>query len=92
MAARLKWATSAAKHGIERDDVIHAMTAGLVGYEAQFETSRVAGQGDPWLFVGRTRAGVLIDVLGYQEGESFVVFHAMEARDKMLAILRRGQQ
>lgn len=89
-AARVRWAASAAKHGIDRDDVIHAMTAGPVGSAPEYEASRVPGQGDPWLFVGRTRAGVVIEVLGAQEGGVFVVFHAMRARDKMLAILRRG--
>ncbi len=92
MAARLRWATSAAKHGFGQDDVIHAMSAGLVGYEAEFEASRVPGQGAPWLFIGRTPAGVLIEVLGYREGEAFVVFHVMEAREKMVAVLRRGQK
>ncbi len=82
---------SAGRHGYDRLDVIHAMTEGRIGAVREFQRSRIAGMGDPWLFVGWTRdRDELIEVMGaVGEPGEFEVFHVMHARQKHIDLVRR---
>lgn len=68
-------APSAFKHGLERDDILHAYRNPL----------RIWDLGDGFtMMVGPNRAGLILEV-GYVEGDlAMVIIHAMPAREKYL--------
>jgi hypothetical protein len=45
----IEWTASADKHGIDREDAIHAIAVYL---EKEFDEPRVPGHAKPWLFIG----------------------------------------
>lgn len=68
-------AQSALKHGVDRDDILHAYRNPV----------RIWDLGDGFtMMLGPTRAALILEV-GYVEGETaIVVVHAMPAREKYL--------
>ena len=89
----IEWADSAAKHGLSREDVLNAM-ANYVLHLPGFDEPRVPGRGRPDLFVGPPvqRGGALIEVMAEQvPPRTLVIFHAMPARAKFLALLDEGE-
>lgn len=89
---RLRWTASAEKRGYDRLDVIHAMGEGRIGAVREFQDSRIEGGAKPWLFVGWDRDGQeLIEVMAFVDGEAFVVFHVMPARQKHIDQVRRAK-
>ena len=83
---QMRWTESSAKHGIARDDVMHAMLKHR-WFVAAFEASRVPGLADPDLYIGPTRAGGLIEVMVSVDTAAGVVwvFYVMPARPKIIA-------
>ncbi|MDF3313502.1 MULTISPECIES: hypothetical protein [Rhodococcus] len=82
----IEWATSADKHGIDRDDALHAIE-NAVYVEQEFDEPRVPGHSKPWLFIGPPRilGGPLLEVMvEIVPPRGMVVFHVMQARQKHL--------
>jgi hypothetical protein len=82
----IEWAKSADKHGIDRDDALHAIE-NAVYVEQEFDEPRVPGHSKPWLFIGppRTLGGPLLEVMvEIVPPRGMVVFHVMQARQKHL--------
>lgn len=87
----LIWTPSAAKHGIAREDALHA----ILNYQyrvEEFDEPRVGSVGRPDLFIGKTRDGsMVLEVMAViTPPDGFVIFHVMEARDKILDIAEKG--
>ena len=88
MAEGIVWADSASRHGVDRLDVIHAIV-NHYHHAPQFDDPRVPGGIRPDLYVGPPRklGGPLLEVmLEVRTNGSLVIFHAMEARPKILAL------
>ena len=81
------WADSAARHGINRLDVIHAIV-NHYHHAPQFDDPHIPGGIRPDLYVApRQLGGPLLEVmLEVRDNGSLVIFHAMEARPKILAL------
>lgn len=89
----IKWADSADKHDIAREDAIHAMVNNYLHVPA-FDDPRVAGAGRPDLYIGPPRqlAGELIEVMVERiPPRDLVIFHVMPARQKFLDLLNEGE-
>lgn len=85
VAEGIVWADSAARHGINRLDAI----VNHYHHAPQFDDPRVPGGIRPDLYVGPPRqlGGPLLEVmLEVRANGSLVIFHAMEARSKILAL------
>ena len=90
MARGIVWADSAARHGIDQLDVIHAIV-NHYHHAPEFDDPRVPGGMRPDLSVGPPRqlSGQLLEVmLEVRTNGSLVIFHAMEARPKILALFK----
>ncbi len=82
----IRWAASAAKHGIGHDEALFAITNAHY-VEQEFDEPRVHGHVRPTLFIGPSRlGGPLLEVMvEITPPRDFVVFHVMVARAKHLA-------
>jgi hypothetical protein len=85
----IEWADSADRHGIAREDAVHAILK-RVYYVAGFDQSRTGGTA-PDLFIGYSRDGqqlieVMIQPVPPRDG---IVFHVMPARQKIIDIAKR---
>ena len=60
----IEWYESAAKHGVSREDAMHAM-ANVYFHRAAFEEPRIAGATRPDLFLGppRQMGGPLLEIM-----------------------------
>ncbi|MHB1473989.1 MAG: hypothetical protein ACYCV4_10245 [Dermatophilaceae bacterium] len=95
MTKGIVWADSAARHGINRLDVIHAIV-NHYHHVPRFDDPRVPGGIRPDLYrpvptsnsgPPRQLGGPLLKVmLEVHTNGSLIIFHAMEARAKMLAL------
>ena len=88
----IHWTVSADKHGIDREDAIHAI-ANAVYVEREFDEPRVPGHARPWLFIGPPQqlGGPLIEVMvEVTPPRDMVVFHVMTARQKHLDRMADG--
>jgi hypothetical protein len=87
----IRWANSAAKHGIDQADAINAI-ANYVYRVPAFDEPRVPGGRRPDLFIGPTRdQSMLLEVMAEVTPPADIfVFHVMEARRKNLDIAERG--
>ena len=88
----LRWTASAGKHGIAREDAIHAITHAVYA-ESEFDEPRVPGRLRPTLFIGPPRhaGGPLLEVMVEAIlPDEVVVFHVMVARPKHLQRMTRG--
>ena len=91
MTMGLTWTPSADKHGIPREDALHAVLNFHFRIE-KFDEPRARSVGRPHLFIGETRDGTMLlgvmAVLGPPDG--FVIVHLMEAQPKILKIAKNG--
>lgn len=78
------------KHGIPHDDAINAVLHHHF-HISPFGSSRVAGRGDPDLFLGPGLDGRLLEVMAEVTPAQLVVFHVMHARTKIVDAARRAQ-
>ena len=82
----ISWAASADKHGVPREDALHAIEH-AVYVEVEFDEPRLGGQVHPTLFIGPRRAGggplleVMVEITG---SRGLHIFHVMQARKKHL--------
>lgn len=87
----IRWAGSAAKHGISREDAINAMLRHQV-HCSPFGETRVADRAAPDLFIGPGLDGTLLEVMVERTPSGLVVFHVMRARPKIIDAARRLAQ
>jgi len=82
----IRWTTSSAKHGVRREDAVHAMLH-PVHHVRPYGDSRVEGLSAPDLFIGPGQDGVLLEVMAAAESatRTLWVFHVMVARPKTIA-------
>lgn len=79
----MRFASSAAKHGVEREDILFAMTRALLTV-AEFDEPRAPGLARPTLYIGLSRAGRLIEVLvAVTPPNDLFIFHAMLLRPEI---------
>lgn len=84
----IRWAASAARHQIDRDDALNAILR-LEAHLPAFDDPRVAGGRRPDLFIGPTRDRTqMLEVMAEvtPPGEIFV-FHVMVARRRILDLI-----
>lgn len=85
----ITWTDSADRHGIDREDALHAMLNAYL-HEPEFDEPRIEGRGRPDLWIGPQRrlGAPLLEVMTEKIPPRDVqVFHVMEARAKFLALL-----
>lgn len=86
------WADSADKHGIDREDALHAMQHHYLRV-SEFDEPRQDGSSRPDLYLGPPRqpGGPMLEVMVERvPPRTLVVFHVMQARAKYLALLEEG--
>lgn len=89
----IRWADSADKHHIAREDAIHAIANHYL-FVPEFDDPRVVGAGRPDLYIGPPRqlGGELIEVMVERiPPRDLVIFHVMPARQKFLDLLNEGE-
>ena len=75
--------SSAFKHGVTREDIIHA-------YRNRTSDSLLESYSNKYAFIGYNRAGNPIEVFYNPIGEDAIkVFHAMDCRDSVRAQLEQ---
>lgn len=87
IAVALTWADSADKHGVDREDALHAI-ANAVYVETEFDEPRPPSDVRPSLYIGPTRrlGGPMLEVMvEIRPPRGLHIFHVMEARPKHLA-------
>jgi hypothetical protein len=80
------WAASAVKHGIPREDALHAI-ANAHYVEIEFDEPRLVGKVRPTLYIGPPRqlGGLLLEVMvELIPPRGMHVFHVMHARQRHL--------
>ena len=82
------WAASAAKHGIAREDALHAIV-NAVDHIVSFDEPRMSGHNRPDLYIGTTRdrrhtLEVMVEV---SPPARVSILHVMEARRTTLALV-----
>ena len=65
---------SAYKHGVTPDEMFHAMRLNL----------RRFSNGDMTISIGPDFSGNLLEIGTFEEGDSFIIVHAMRAQEKYL--------
>lgn len=89
----ITWAPSADKHGVDRDDALHAMMNAYY-VEEEFDEPRPPSTVRPTLFIGPPRqlGGDLLEVMVEVNPPRDVhVFHVMIARPKHLERMKEEQ-
>lgn len=82
----IEFTDSAARHGLTRDDAIHAMETPEV-FTPHFDHSRTGGP-DVAAWIGPARGGLTIEVFATLiRPDTVVIFHCMELRSSTLAKL-----
>ena len=86
----IRWARSADRHGIDREDAKYAI-ANRVYWLRDFDEPRIEGGKRPDLFIGPARDGKqLLEVMAeVTPPRDFFIFHVMNARPKIIAKARR---
>ena len=82
----IRWTPSADKHGIAREDVLHAIGNSYYT-EVEFDEPRIEGHVRPTLIIGPPRhlGGPLLEIMvEILPPRDLVIFHAMVARQKHL--------
>lgn len=87
----IRWADSADKHGIDREDALNAIL-NQIYHVQQFDEPRVDTGMRPDLFIGPSRdRRMILEVMAViTPPNDILVFHVMEARRKILDIAERG--
>lgn len=88
----IRWTDSAAKHGIEEADALHAMQDYLYRIE-KFDEPRIEGGQRPDLFIGPSRnRQMMLEVMAVLTPPAdILIFHVMEARRKIIDIAEERQ-
>lgn len=89
----IKWAASADKHGIAREDALHAIL-NAVFTESEFDEPRVPGHRRPDLYIGPPRrpGDPLLEVMvELVPPRDLLVFHVMIARTKHMQRMKGAQ-
>ncbi len=89
----ITWADSADKHGIDREDALHAMTNAYY-VEQEFDEPRPPANLRPTLYIGPPRqlGGPLLEVMAVlTPPRDLFVFHVMEARPKFLELMEEDK-
>ena len=78
MEPEIVFVSSAFKHGVTKEDILHA-------YHNRIRDSLLESYGNKFGFIGFNRAGNLIEVFYNPIGEDTIkVFHAMGCRDGII--------
>lgn len=88
----ITWAPSAAKHGIDREDALHAIMNAYYA-ESEFDEPRPPATVKPTLFIGPPRGlgGPLLEVMvEVSPPRDLHIFHVMVAREKHLKRMEDG--
>ncbi|MCL2467493.1 MAG: hypothetical protein FWF02_06825 [Micrococcales bacterium] len=88
----VEWADSADKHGVDREDALHAMQNHHLRV-LEFDEPRQEGAGRPDLYLGPPRppGGPILEIMVERvPPRTLVVFHVMQARQKYLELLEEG--
>lgn len=87
MGMGIRWAESADRHGIDREDALNAIL-NQIYHVQQFDEPRVDTGTRPDLFIGpsRDRRTILEVMAVITPPDDILVFHVMEARRKILDI------
>lgn len=82
---KIRWTDSCSKHGVPREDALHAMLF-HVAFFPGFDEPRGGrtAQPDLWLGPQRHKGAPLLEIMSTTEGTSITVFHVMVARRKFL--------
>jgi hypothetical protein len=89
----ITWAPSADKHGIDREDAVHAIVNAYY-VEREFDPPRPPATVRPTLFIGPPRqlGGALLEVMvEVTPPRDLHVFHVMVARPKHLDRMKEGK-
>lgn len=86
----IRWARSADRHGINREDAKYAI-ANRIYWLREFDEPRVEGGKCPDLFIGPARDGTqLLEVMAeVTPPRDIFIFHVMNARSKIVEKARR---
>lgn len=86
----IRWTASASKHGADREDALNAILHQIYHVE-QFDEPRVDPGTRPDLFIGPARDGLrILEVMAViTPPNDLLIFHVMEARQKILDIAER---
>lgn len=88
LMAPIRWARSAEKHDVAREDAVHAIVNAIY-VVAKFDGGRTGGL-SPDLYIGPARDGRLLEVLLERVSRTeATVFHVMPARPKILNEAKR---
>ncbi|MFS0700273.1 hypothetical protein AB6N24_09905 [Cellulomonas sp. 179-A 4D5 NHS] len=90
----MRWADSTGKHGVAREDAVHAMLNAYL-HVPSFDDPRVPGASRPDLWIGpqRTLGAPLLEVMTETiPPRDVLVFHVMEARAKFLVLLEEEEE
>ncbi len=82
----VRWSDSTDKHGVAREDALHAM-ANAYYTESEFDEPRVPGHRRPTLYIGPSRqlGGPLLEIMvELVPPRDLLVFHVMIAQRKHL--------
>ena len=84
------WTPSAAKHGISREDALHAIL-NAVDHITEFDEPRAPSRNRPDLYIGPARDGHLLleGMVEVIPPSDVSIFHVMEARRKILELVER---
>ena len=84
----LQWAESAQRHGVGRVDILYAIAHAVLHHPGHV-VARSADHGEVDLFIGPTRAGVVIEVLVERwSSQRTIIFHAMAIDERRLLRMR----
>jgi hypothetical protein len=79
MEPEIVFASSAFKHGVKREDIIHA-------FRTRIRAGLIDNYSNKYGFIGFNRAGNPIEVFYNPIGDDAIkVFHAMDCRDGIIA-------
>lgn len=78
----MEFAASAAKHGISRDDVLHAIRNAVVAVEGEFDGE------ERRLTIGPDMSGALLEIVAVPANNPILVIHADRLRPKFFDLLR----
>jgi hypothetical protein len=81
----IRWTASSAKHGVRREDAVHAMLHPVYRV-SPYGDARVDGLGAPDLWIGPGQDGEMLEVMAAVEPttRTLWVFHVMPARPKTI--------
>jgi hypothetical protein len=87
----IAWTNSADKHGVDREDALHAILNYIYRVQ-EFDEPRIDTPNRPDLFIGPTKdRRTILEVMAViTPPDGILIFHVMEARRKILDIAERG--